>query len=148
MLVLKTTSPSTSPRVPKAWPVKTVPSSSASFAVSIVSTGAARPPLQNLGAYSRPHDLIRSGAHASSQLRGGGQGRFIFGAGLAVPVEASLAEAEGVGLALPGGRRLEGLPSGSPFADDPGRIRSGGTTGSSRVLKLRASPAGSDGART
>ena len=37
----------------------------------------------------------------------GGQGRFIFGAGLAVSLETSLAEAEGVGLALPGGRRLD-----------------------------------------
>src|SRR5271157_5452870 len=37
----------------------------------------------------------------------------------------------------------EGVPAGSPFADDPRRIRIGGTTGSSRVLKLRALPAGS-----
>ena len=37
MLVLKTTSPSLSPRAPKAVPVKTVPSSSASFAMSIES---------------------------------------------------------------------------------------------------------------
>src|SRR4051812_6689194 len=35
MLVLKTTSPSTSPRAPKAPPVKTVPSSNASLAMSM-----------------------------------------------------------------------------------------------------------------
>src|SRR5208337_4353022 len=45
MLVLKTTSPSISPRAPKAPPVKTVPFSSASFAVSIVGLGAAGPSL-------------------------------------------------------------------------------------------------------
>jgi len=38
---------------------------------------------------------------------GGGQSRFIFGAGLAVSLETSLAETEGVGQALPGGRRLD-----------------------------------------
>ena len=37
----------------------------------------------------------------------GGQGRFIFGAGLAVSLETFLAEAERDGLALPGGRRLD-----------------------------------------
>jgi len=46
----------------------------------------------------------------------GHQGRFIFGAGLAVSLVTSLAEAEGVGLALPGGRRLDFWSSGSPNA--------------------------------
>src|SRR4051812_18480313 len=39
MLVLKTTSPSTSPRAPKARPVKIVPSSSASLAESMGVVG-------------------------------------------------------------------------------------------------------------
>src|SRR4051812_33533496 len=75
MLVLNTTSPSISPRAPNARPVKTVPSSSASFAMSIVDLGAL-PSLQvcdpNLGV----QHVTRSSAHASSQVarrRGSGE---------------------------------------------------------------------------
>src|SRR4051812_44582497 len=61
MLVLKTTSPSTSPRAPKARPVNTEPSSSASLAMSMGLWFSVRFDSLESSLPDRVHDSIRTG---------------------------------------------------------------------------------------
>src|SRR5947209_13340395 len=91
MLVLKTTSPNVSPSAPKPRPVKTVPSSSASFAVmSAIRSSCVTPESPGASATrlaSNPYHTAREGSMIEMQVNN---------ASLAPPVPATVFEARGL----------------------------------------------------